>query len=127
MRSAVVNRSRSILRHWKRGEERGDRPAGNEIGGITNGEIVFYRDDEVSLEERVQMKILLGRVLTGIARLPDKQKMAMSLLMIDLDEAEIASLMGISKGAVKSHLSRARVSLREYLKLEKGKVLESAS
>jgi RNA polymerase sigma-70 factor (ECF subfamily) len=60
---------------------------------------------------------LLGAMLRRlIASLPETPRMAMVLrYQEDLDPAEIAELMGIPVGTVKSHLQRSVVLLREKL------------
>ncbi|HEV2373638.1 MAG TPA: sigma factor-like helix-turn-helix DNA-binding protein, partial [Streptosporangiaceae bacterium] len=48
--------------------------------------------------------------------LPARQREALVLkFYADLSEAQIAAAMGISKGAVKSHTSRAMAALRTVL------------
>jgi len=49
--------------------------------------------------------------------LPARQRLACSLFYIlDLSLEEVAETMGISSGAVGSHLNRARTALRPLLK-----------
>jgi RNA polymerase sigma factor (sigma-70 family) len=58
--------------------------------------------------------------LAVLKRLPVRQRTAAALFFeADLSVADIASTMGISEGAVKSHLSRARESLRQVLEVER--------
>lgn len=57
-----------------------------------------------------------GRIVTGLRRLPRRQREAFSLRIFeDLDVATTARVMGCSEGAVKTHLSRAREALQRYL------------
>jgi RNA polymerase sigma-70 factor (ECF subfamily) len=60
---------------------------------------------------------LLGELLRKlIATLPESQRMAMVLrYQEDLDPAEIADVMGIPLGTVKSHIQRSLALLREKL------------
>jgi RNA polymerase sigma factor (sigma-70 family) len=56
------------------------------------------------------------QVLAGIRRLPDRQREALVLrYYLDLDEAEIARSMRISRGTVKSTTSRALTALGRIL------------
>lgn len=56
------------------------------------------------------------RVLAALAGLPARQREALVLrYYADLSEAEIAEVMGISRGAVKSHTARGVAALRETL------------
>lgn len=55
-------------------------------------------------------------VVAALRALPEKQRLAAVLYYIgDRPVVDIAEVMGISEGAVKSHLSRARDALRERL------------
>ena len=52
-------------------------------------------------------------VIAALRTLPARQREALVLrYYADLSEAQIASTMGISRGAVKSHMARAIASLR---------------
>ena len=58
-------------------------------------------------------------VVSALRRLPARQREALVLrYYCDLSEAQIASTMGISRGAVKSHTARGMSSLRTVLELE---------
>ncbi len=68
--------------------------------------------ESVEWESRVDALAMLGR-------LPLKQRTAAALFYeADFSVVEIAAVMNISEGAVKSHLSRARQSLRQILEVE---------
>jgi RNA polymerase sigma-70 factor (ECF subfamily) len=55
-------------------------------------------------------------VLAALSALSPRQRLAVVLCFVDdLTIAEVASAMGISKGAVSQHLSRARVTFRARL------------
>jgi RNA polymerase sigma-70 factor (ECF subfamily) len=55
-------------------------------------------------------------IASGVASLPDGQRAVLVLREYhDLDYAEIADVLELDVGTVKSRLSRARVVLREYL------------
>jgi RNA polymerase sigma factor (sigma-70 family) len=58
-------------------------------------------------------------VVTALRALPARQREALVLRYYgDLSEAQIASTMGISRGAVKSHTARAMSALRTVLEQE---------
>jgi RNA polymerase sigma factor (sigma-70 family) len=55
-------------------------------------------------------------VVAAVARLPRRQREAIGLRYLgDRSEAETAAAMGVSGGTLKSHLDRARRSLRTSL------------
>jgi RNA polymerase sigma-70 factor (sigma-E family) len=100
VRSSVLNGCRSLLRR------RSGQPAaaiGNPAG------------------ESAEMAVLVGeehqQVLLAIRRLPDRQRQALVLrYYLDLDEGEIAQVMGIGRGTVKSTTSRALAALGRMLR-----------
>ncbi len=102
LRKAVVNQSRSALRHRmvvQRHVERGPDPALPEAPGPGEG-----------FAQR-------AAVLEAMRALPQRQREVLALrYYLDLSEAEIADTLGISRGAVKSHASRGASALRELLK-----------
>lgn len=60
-------------------------------------------------------------IAAGVATLPDAQRAVLVLREYhDLDYAEIADMLELDVGTVKSRLSRARVALRDYLTRELG-------
>lgn len=104
LRQAVVNRSRSVLRH--RGVV--ERHVRREAGAAALAE---PGADEASLTAARRRA-----VLEALGRLPRRQREVLALrYYLDLSEAEIASTLGISRGAVKSHASRGATSLRSLL------------
>ncbi len=55
-------------------------------------------------------------VLDALRALPDRQREVLALrYYLDLSEADIASTLGISRGAVKSHASRGVAALRSLM------------
>lgn len=105
LRQTVVNRSRSALRH--RGVEKryvaaqAGRPVAVHPGADA---------DALRAERR-------NEVLEALRRLPTRQREVLALrYYLDLSETQIASTLGISKGAVKSHASRGADALRQLLK-----------
>lgn len=102
LRQTVVNRSRSVLRH--RGVH--DRYVARHRGDATP---VAPAADHVALATQRR-----EQVLDALRALPDRQREVLALrYYLDLSEAEIATTLGISKGAVKSHASRGVAALRD--------------
>lgn len=104
LRRSVTNGARSVLRHRKvvdrHVEREGHRPPDPAPGA----------DDLAVRRER------RDAVLDALAALPRRQREVITLrYYLDLSEAEIASTLRISRGAVKSHASRAATSLRGRL------------
>ena len=55
-------------------------------------------------------------LIDALRTLPKRQRIAAALFFVgDLPLAEVAQIMGISEGAVSSHLHRARAALRNLL------------
>jgi RNA polymerase sigma-70 factor (sigma-E family) len=103
LRQAVVNRSRSVLRHRTVVDRNAPKPA----------------PDEPSAEQGALALIERSAVIAALRTLPDRQREAVVLrYYADLSEADIAATMGISRGAVKSHTARAMASLKSILELE---------
>ena len=104
LRQAVVNRSRSALRHRAVVERHARREGHLSLlhePGADDGPLAAARRDAV---------------LDGLRRLPARQREVLALrYYLDLSEAEIAEAMGISTGAVKSHASRGAAALRTHL------------
>jgi RNA polymerase sigma factor (sigma-70 family) len=66
----------------------------------------------ISLPER-------SAVIAALRTLPPRQREALVLkYYADLSDAQIATAMGISKGAVKSHTVRGVAALRAVLEME---------
>jgi RNA polymerase sigma-70 factor (sigma-E family) len=103
LRQAVVNRSRSVLRH--RGVR--DRHAEAERPVVR---------DHPGADETALATERRAALLAAIRGLPDRQREVLALrYYLDLSEAEIASTLGISRGAVKSHASRGVAALRTLM------------
>jgi RNA polymerase sigma-70 factor (sigma-E family) len=95
-RQAVVNRSRSILRHREAREE--DPP--------------FAPHDAPESLDRLERTALVA----ALRNLPARQREAIVLRYYsDLSEAEVAAAMRISLGAVKSHTAHGMSALRAAL------------
>jgi RNA polymerase sigma-70 factor (sigma-E family) len=103
LRQAVVNKSRSVLRHRTVIDKNAPKPA----------------PDEPSAEHGALALIERSAVIAALRTLPDRQREAVVLrYYADLSEADIAATMGISRGAVKSHTARAMAALKSILELE---------
>jgi RNA polymerase sigma-70 factor (sigma-E family) len=103
LRQAVVNKSRSVLRHRTVVDKNAPKPA----------------PDEPSAEQGALALIERTAVVAALRTLPDRQREAIVLrYYADLSEADIAKTMGISKGAVKSHTARAMAALKSILEQE---------
>ncbi len=107
LRQAVVNRSRSVLRHRK--VEAKHAPVPGVAPAADDGALAQARRDVV---------------LEAMRHLPDRQREVVALrYYLDLSEADIAATLGISRGAVKSHSSRGLAAL----KLSLGPLMEDVS
>jgi RNA polymerase sigma-70 factor (sigma-E family) len=103
LRQSVVNRSRSVLRHRVVVDRNAPKAA----------------PDMPSAEQGALSLLDRSAVISALRTLPARQREALVLkYYADLSEAQIASTMGISRGAVKSHTARAMTSLRTVLEVE---------
>jgi RNA polymerase sigma-70 factor (sigma-E family) len=103
LRQAVVNKSRSVLRHRVVVDRNAPKPP----------------PLAPSAEQGAMTELDRSAVVSALRRLPPRQREALVLrYYCDLSEAQIASTMGISRGAVKSHTARGMSSLRTVLELE---------
>jgi RNA polymerase sigma-70 factor (sigma-E family) len=105
LRTTVVNNARSVLRH--RGvEERYRQPGPPEPSGP---------------EERAVQATEDARVLAALRSLSRRQQEVLVLrYYADMSEQEIATTLGMSRGAVKSHAHRGIGALREALQTGEG-------
>jgi RNA polymerase sigma-70 factor (sigma-E family) len=102
LRTTVVNRARSALRR----RTVADRYAAAEPPPATMP----------SAETGALGMIAQREMIDTLRRLPARQREAIVLrYYVDLSEADIAEAMGVSRGAVKSHLSRGMAALRKNL------------
>ena len=103
LRQAVVNRSRSVLRH-RAVVEKNVQNAPPDMPSAEHGAFLLFERDAV---------------IAALRDLPRRQREAIVLRSYaDLSEAEIAAMMGISRGAVKSHTARGMAALRAVLEQE---------
>ena len=100
LRRAVINKCRSVLRHRAVADRHHPLPA----------------PQLPSAEESALAVVQRSSVLAALRALPARQREVVVLrYYADLSEAQIAAAMGISRGAVKAHASRAKDSLRAIL------------
>ena len=100
LRAAVVNRSRSVLRHRVVVDRNTPKPL----------------PDMPSAEHGALALLDRSAVVNALRALPIRQREVVVLrFYADLSEAQIAASMGITRGAVKSHTSRAMAALRTVL------------
>ncbi|MGO9778959.1 MAG: SigE family RNA polymerase sigma factor [Streptosporangiaceae bacterium] len=100
LKQAVVNRGRSVLRHRSMVQRNAPKPS----------------PDMPSAEQGAMSLLERSAVIAALKALPDRQRQALVLrYYADLSEAQIAKTMGISQGAVKSHIARAMTTLRAGL------------
>ena len=97
LRQAVVNRSRSALRHRTVVQRHAPAPM----------------PDHESAEHGALEALEREEVIRALHQLPRRQREVLVLrYYVDLSEAQIAEAIGISRGAVKSHASRGMATLR---------------
>ena len=103
LRQAVVNRSRSVLRHRT----------------VIDKNLQKAPPDMPSAEHGALVLLERHAVVAALRDLPGRQREAIVLrYYADLSEAEIATAMKISRGAVKSHTARGMAALRAALEQE---------
>jgi RNA polymerase sigma-70 factor (sigma-E family) len=100
VRSSVLNGCRTVLRR---------RPAGD-IDAV-------HQPPEISAEAAALTSEERREVMQAVRRLPGRQREALVLrFYLDEPEAEIARVMGISQGTVRSTTHRALTALRRLLR-----------
>jgi RNA polymerase sigma-70 factor (sigma-E family) len=104
LRRSVVNRSRSVLRHQIVADRNAPKPLPDMPGAQPCAIVLLER----------------SAVVAALRTLPPRQREALVLRYYgDMGEAQIASVMGISRGAVRSHTARAMSALRSVLERER--------
>jgi RNA polymerase sigma-70 factor (sigma-E family) len=99
LRQCVLNRSRSVLRHR-----------------TVMDRNVPHQPSAPSAEEGAIQLLERSAVIAALRRLSPRQRQALVLRYYEeLSEAQIASTMGITRGAVKSHTFRGMTALRDVL------------
>jgi RNA polymerase sigma-70 factor (sigma-E family) len=104
LRTCVANGARSHLRHR----------------AVVNRQPVSKPSEVNSAEAEALVQIEHERVLSILSELPGRQREVLVLRYYgQLSEAEIADVLGISRGAVKSHNSRGLRSLRTAMEVNR--------
>ncbi|MEP7036231.1 MAG: SigE family RNA polymerase sigma factor [Actinomycetota bacterium] len=105
LRRAVVNGSRSALRH---------RTVENRyLRAETSARTAYGTTTEPSAETRALEHASGERLVGALGRLPRRQREVLTLrYYLDLSEAQIADVLSISAGAVKTHAHRGLAGLR---------------
>lgn len=104
LRRSVVNRSRSVLRRRV----------------VADRHAPKHEPDVPSAEQDAITQLERAAVVAALRTLPARQREALVLrFYLDLTEEQVASVMKISRGAVKSHTARAKVALRSVLEAER--------
>jgi RNA polymerase sigma-70 factor (sigma-E family) len=102
LRKSVVMRSRSVLRHRVVADQNAPKPAA----------------EMPSAEQGALTRLERSAVVVALRALPSRQREALVLRYYGgLSEAQIASAMGISRGAVRSHTAKAIAALRAVLEM----------
>jgi RNA polymerase sigma-70 factor (sigma-E family) len=103
LRQSVVYRSRSGLRHRLVADRNGPEPPAD-MPSAEHGAIVLL--------ER-------SAVVAALRALPPRQREALVLRYYgDMSAAQIASVIGISRGSAKTHTASAMIALRSILEAE---------
>jgi RNA polymerase sigma-70 factor (sigma-E family) len=100
LRNSVVNRARSVLRHRMVVDKSPPKPP----------------PDMPSAEHGAIIQLERSAVVSALRELPHRQREALVLRYYEeLSESEVAAVMRISRGAVKSHTARGMAALRAIL------------
>lgn len=103
LRRSVVNRSVSVLRHRI----------------VADRHAPQHEPDMPSAEQGAIAQLERSAVISALHALPPRQREALVLkYYLDLPGGQVASAMGITQGAVKTHAARAKAALRAVLELE---------
>jgi RNA polymerase sigma-70 factor (ECF subfamily) len=108
-RAWILAIARNVLRDWaRRGRLRQYAPLGN---------LLDLQCDAPSPEERLLHEEEIGRLLDAVAALAAADRELIGLRYgSELDTAEVAGLLGISEGSVRTRLWRALGRLRQVLR-----------
>jgi RNA polymerase sigma-70 factor (ECF subfamily) len=100
----VANEAKNRLRSGGRRDELFQRlAAGTDSGGAAP-----------SPEQALERSEERARLARGLQALPEEQRLTIGLrYFLDLDEADLAAVLGVRRGTVKSRLARALARLRE--------------
>jgi RNA polymerase sigma-70 factor (sigma-E family) len=112
LRRCVVNRSRSVLRHR-----------------MVAARVAPHALPDVPSAEQAAIRLLeRAAVIDALRQLPQRQREAVVLrYYAEFSDAQIASAMGISRGAVHSHIARALSALRCVMQRRELRRLDGAA
>lgn len=79
-----------------------------------NGLASLTPDPAPSPQQQLEHKELQAALSDGLARLSPEHRQALSLRLSGLSYAEIAQILEVEEGTVKSRIARARLSLRKF-------------
>jgi RNA polymerase sigma-70 factor (sigma-E family) len=104
LRRAVLNRSRSVLRHR----------------AVVSRHVPRPEPDMPSAEQAAITRLEHLAVISALRSLPARQREALVLrFYLDLSEEQAAAAMNISTGAVKTHTYRGKAALRVILERDR--------
>ncbi|MEK6644613.1 MAG: sigma-70 family RNA polymerase sigma factor [Planctomycetota bacterium] len=87
------------------------------VGAIDDGVMGRAESAVARPDEAAEMREEHGLILTALAELDEEHRAVVVLRDIEgLDYGEIAGILGVARGTVKSRLHRGRMALRERLK-----------
>lgn len=81
-----------------------------------NGLAALTPDPAPSPQEQLEHRELQAALAEGLDRLTPEHRQALSLRLSGLSYTEIAQILEVEEGTVKSRIARARLSLRNFLK-----------
>ena len=103
LRRTVVNLSHSQHRHLR-------------VVRATPPELGYAAEAPPGPAELSEQRARQQQVMAAIRRLPDRQQDCVVLhYFCELSDVEVASILGVSSGSVKTHLHRARATLAHEL------------
>jgi RNA polymerase sigma-70 factor (ECF subfamily) len=106
----AVNRSLTHLRRLKR------RPEPVDLGPAAEGPVAFLASGEPGPDRLVLDDEFRRRVRRAVDELPPRYRAAVTLFYLEeRDYSEVAGVLGIPVGTLKTHLHRARAMLRDSL------------
>lgn len=92
------------------------RGAGLSLDGEESGLTNLIPDPAPTPQEQVERKELQEALSEGLSKLTPEYRQALSLRLTGLSYAEIAQVLDVEEGTVKSRIARARLNLRNFLR-----------
>lgn len=119
--------SNACIDFLRRRARRRDMEAPVSLDEDNNGLVNLTPDPAPSPQRQLEEKELRQALDAGMARLSPEHRQALSLRLAGLSYAEIAQVLDVEEGTVKSRIARARLSLRNYLQKSGNLSASSAS